>query len=216
MYLNMQVYLQLHSHGNQTFKPAVKRSIGDSEMAQQNQLETGGASNSDELSIISLQLQECIKHINYGGQRYKDHPIQKLIPKDVRDKYFQINNMPHIPKWQKLCEGVGEYSLSRKETDVLNSNLHLILRAFKEWDKKLIALAAMENNIDQDEDLCMDEVMDVWLFGCIIFPLLGQPGHLIERVTSFLDKVEDEPEMEMQARDQEQSEVEVEEELYER
>ncbi|KAI7775997.1 hypothetical protein LA080_006023 [Diaporthe eres] len=147
-------------------------------------------SNSNHLSGISVQLQECIKNVQYESQRYKDNPIQELIPKDIRDEYLKINNFPHARKWHALCEGLDKYSLSRREIDLLESNLNRLLHAFKEWEEECRDLASDKGIIS------VDRVMDMWLFGRIIVPLLQQPGRLLTTVEAFVEMVEEAAELE--------------------
>ena len=161
-------------------------------MAHQKQPETTNAPDSH-LSGISNQLQECIKTIKYADERYKNDPIQELIPEDMRDEYLKINNFPHAQKWNTLCEGLEACSMSRKEADLLDSGLNSILRAFKEWEDRFTALTSAEGVVT------VDEVMDMWLFGRIIVPMLGRPGLLLEQVQTFVDKVD--AEVEEQTRD---------------
>jgi len=83
--------------------------------------------------------------------------------------------------------------MSRKEADLLDSGLNSILRAFKEWEDRFTALTSAEGVVT------VDEVMDMWLFGRIIVPMLGRPGLLLEQVQTFVDKVD--AEVEEQTRD---------------
>lgn len=149
-------------------------------------------SNSNHLSGISAQLQECIKNAQYESQRYQDNPIYELIPEDIRDEYLKINNFPHARKWHALCEGLDKYSLSKREMDLLEGNLNMLLYAFKEWEEECRDLASDKVNIT------VDRVMDMWLFGRIIIPLLQQPGRLLTTVEAFVEMVEEMAEHEVE------------------